>query len=664
VGFVFKFLYSVKGRLGLIILIAIIGLGLFGAISIYEFSQVKNSLDFLKTDISSKREQVSQSKQSISNKKTQLSKDKQQISQTKVTLSEQKLVISTKKEEMIERSFQTSQKSEIIFRLMEALAKGEDIIWKYAYITAYSQQKSAIIKAIKAIKKERENLLYAFTYLVPQSDDERLLKEQFLNYIKSDLKPLLKDVVMSIHQNKLDKFDAIKDKIPTVYGEINRMGHALVEIVNKQTKEFESQREKLRTQENKMVEQEKQQLALEQQLNVSESKLIQEETLLNQQGADIEQQSTQQLNDLEKEINAALNQIYLVFVLVIIFLMITGWFLATVITKPLMSLMKDMQEIAAGEGDLKKRLDLCNITELDSIVNAYNLFTSKLSDTFKSISESIAEVALASSRLKNDSAESNSIVLLQQAETTDTEKAMHEMAGGFTSMASNATHAADSARDIHKKSSVSVNNIKETLSSISHVSNEVDDAANHVKNLSTNISDIENVLSQVNDIASQTNLLALNAAIEAARAGEQGRGFAVVADEVRGLSTNTHDAIQRIDDIMTQLMDNARKVVEKMDKSKQLVHMSKENASSVITELGTVLDDIDSIKEMNVNISNATNSQVELTQVMDKNISKISTASCQITELSQKTDQEACSLSSLVEDLKKQIQLFHNESVH
>lgn|GEM_PF-3318206 len=661
--FISKFISSVKGRLGLLILIAIIGLGFFGSISIYEFNQIKNSLNFLKTDISNKRQQVIQNKQNISDKKTQLSRDKQQISQTKLSLSEKKLAISTKKEEMIERSFQTSQKSQIIFLLMEALAKGEDIIWKHAYIASYSQQKSEIIKAIKGIKTERENLIYAFTYLVPQSEEERLLKEKFLNYIKSNLKPMLKEVVTSIHKNQLDKFDKVRAKVPKVYDEIRLMGHALVEIVKKQTKEFETQRDKLRTQENQMVAKEKEQLALEQKLNESEGNLIKEEARLTQQGNEVEQQSSQQLTDLENEINNALGQIYLIFSLIIVFLLISGWFLASVITKPLLSVVTDMQEIAAGEGDLNKRLDNCSITELDDIVNAYNLFTSKLSDTFGSVSGTINEVALASARLKEDSEESNSIVRLQQSETDDTAQAMHKMSDGFTGMADNATHAADSARNIHEKSCVSINNIQQTLSSISHVSNEVDDAAHHVENLSGNINDISNVLSQVNDIASQTNLLALNAAIEAARAGEQGRGFAVVADEVRGLSTNTHDAIQRIDDIMNQLMGNAGKVVEKMDKSKELVHMSKENASEVVSELQTILNDIDSIKEMNINISSATNNQVQLTQVMDKNIDKINNASSQITELSQKTDNEAHSLANLVEELKQQIKIFHSDSV-
>ncbi len=47
--------------------------------------------------------------------------------------------------------------------------------------------------------------------------------------------------------------------------------------------------------------------------------------------------------------------------------MITGWFIATSVTRPVNELSKNINEIADGNGDLNKELKLSNVTELKEI---------------------------------------------------------------------------------------------------------------------------------------------------------------------------------------------------------------------------------------------------------------------------------------------------------
>ncbi|HAO76356.1 MAG TPA: hypothetical protein DCW62_15360, partial [Pseudomonas sp.] len=50
-----------------------------------------------------------------------------------------------------------------------------------------------------------------------------------------------------------------------------------------------------------------------------------------------------------------------------------------------------------------------------------------------------------------------------------------------------------------------------------------------------------------------------------ARAGEQGRGFAVVADEVRNLAQKTQQATGEIQQMIQQLQNGTRDVVQVME---------------------------------------------------------------------------------------------------
>ena len=64
-------------------------------------------------------------------------------------------------------------------------------------------------------------------------------------------------------------------------------------------------------------------------------------------------------------------------------------------------------------------------------------------------------------------------------------------------------------------------------------------ARSSVTELGRSSVEIDSVVKTITSIADQTNLLALNATIEAARAGEAGKGFAVVAGEVKDLAQQT-----------------------------------------------------------------------------------------------------------------------------
>ncbi|QDP39014.1 methyl-accepting chemotaxis protein [Radiobacillus deserti] len=99
--------------------------------------------------------------------------------------------------------------------------------------------------------------------------------------------------------------------------------------------------------------------------------------------------------------------------------------------------------------------------------------------------------------------------------------------------------------------------------------------------LTEKISETNQFADTIRDITEQTNLLALNASIEAARAGEAGKGFAVVAEEIRKLADVTGQTTQKITQNLSELNNSNKEAIEKMEQSGETIEISVASTSEV-----------------------------------------------------------------------------------
>lgn len=136
-------------------------------------------------------------------------------------------------------------------------------------------------------------------------------------------------------------------------------------------------------------------------------------------------------------------------------------------------------------------------------------------------------------------------------------------------------------------------------------------ANSNINELSAACEEITSILGDISGIADQTNLLALNAAIEAARAGEHGRGFAVVADEVRQLAKRTTESTSKIDTMMSQLLEQAKKSVTSMNESVERVGQSNEQTSEANRLIIKINDSIAQCADLNRAVAKAMGEQAE-----------------------------------------------------
>ncbi|MDO4304152.1 MAG: methyl-accepting chemotaxis protein [Bacillota bacterium] len=185
------------------------------------------------------------------------------------------------------------------------------------------------------------------------------------------------------------------------------------------------------------------------------------------------------------------------------------------------------------------------------------------------------------------------------------------------------------------------------------------------------IGKIVEVSQAISAIAEQTNLLALNASIEAARAGEAGKGFAVVADEIKQLSNTTGSEIDKVNELVSRVMESVNKlsdasnkvisfldeiVLKDYDKLEMLADSYKEDAAyyvEVSNGLGTHTENLSaSISNINHIIDTINASQKELdgaVQSVNENLQLITNASEDVSEETKDIMGSVTSLQSTVE---------------
>lgn len=328
------------------------------------------------------------------------------------------------------------------------------------------------------------------------------------------------------------------------------------------------------------------------------------------------------------------------------------------IVRPIRVAVDAMRDIAAGEGDLTRRLEERGRNEVAELGQAFNQFAEKVRRLVSEVAGSTSQVAAAAEEMSAITDEFNRDVAQQRHEIEQVATAMNEMTATVQDVARNAAQAAASAQAADREAQQGQQVVHETISSIESVSVEVEHTASAIQRLEADSQSISAVLEVIRGVAEQTNLLALNAAIEAARAGEQGRGFAVVADEVRTLASRTQQSTLEIQQVIEQLQSGARNAAEVMHRGRAQVDSSVLQAQQAGSSLTSITSAVASISDMNVQIASAAEQQSAVSDEISQNVVNINQVADRVTEAAGQTAQASSQLAHLAAGLQSLVGQF------
>ena len=314
-------------------------------------------------------------------------------------------------------------------------------------------------------------------------------------------------------------------------------------------------------------------------------------------------------------------------IVTLILIVVISWAIyRQTIARRLNAMLTAMEQIANGDGDLSRTVEISGNDEIASIGKAFNAFIKDMQNSIKQIMETSKQVASLSSELTTTSSETNERLAQQLCEVEIVATAMNQMTASSEDISQTASNASQSAENADKHVSQGKLVVNSAVAAINNLATQVDQTSEAIKQLESNSDNIGSVLDVIRGIAEQTNLLALNAAIEAARAGEQGRGFAVVADEVRTLANRTQQSTEEIQQTIGRLQMGSQAAAKAMNLGREQTIISVEQTKKVGETLDAIANAVVSIHDLNTSVATATEEQCSVSNEINRNITNINDA--------------------------------------
>ncbi|MDR5866268.1 methyl-accepting chemotaxis protein [Halomonas koreensis] len=231
-------------------------------------------------------------------------------------------------------------------------------------------------------------------------------------------------------------------------------------------------------------------------------------------------------------------------------------------------------DIAAGRGDLTRRLEVAGHDEVSELGRQFNGFLERMQATLLDVQRGAREVHVAAEDIAQGSEALATRTDQAAANLQQTSSAMEEITA---TVEHNAEHTQQADRLVKATAEVAQEG-QAAMGQVEKTMQDINDSSER----------IGQIVTMIDSIAFQTNILALNASVEAARAGEHGRGFAVVAQEVRRLAQDSADAAKEITGLIATSTEHSRhgtEIVQRAGETMRGIYDSVGQVTAVIAEI-------------------------------------------------------------------------------
>jgi methyl-accepting chemotaxis protein len=304
------------------------------------------------------------------------------------------------------------------------------------------------------------------------------------------------------------------------------------------------------------------------------------------------------------------------------------------VTRPIRRTADMLKDIAEGEGDLTKRLEIIKQDEIGELAGWCNTFLEKLqvligkiATNSKEVDQAAVELSGIAEKMSHTATETADRSGKVSSSSAEMSAKLNNIAASMEESATNVTMVTASSEEMSATINEIAQNAEKARSISDQAVNKASDTSDQMDGLGRAAQGIGKVVETITEISEQVNLLALNATIEAARAGDAGKGFAVVANEIKELAKQTSEATLEI-----------KANIEN-------IQSSTDGTVAGITEIAEVIGNVNTIV---CSIASAVEEQSVTTQEITSNIAQ---ASSGIQEVNENVNQSSTVAQQISQDI-------------
>ncbi len=305
------------------------------------------------------------------------------------------------------------------------------------------------------------------------------------------------------------------------------------------------------------------------------------------------------------------------WILVFLIGILTFILLKKIVLNPILELNKRVEEIASGEGDLLKRIEVISEDEIGSLAKNFNTFLDKLKDVVIGVIESTVDSGKSIQKGLKIAIELNKIIPEQKEEVEKASEVIKEVTNSLHNLIKGRDNLVNSMNKMKDSNSEMLKAIQNITSISNKVSSEIDTNISSVEQLVKGIKEVDRTSTDIKEFVSEVNL----------RFTDFVNNVLNILEQINVISNN----IENIKILIESQIEGFNLIAKDVQHTGDIAKISAKNAEDGRESMMRMFEQMEKIKETFEKISSTIN-------ILSEKVGNIKEIVNVITEISDQTN--------------------------